>query len=62
MIIVNIDKNTPIEKALKVLKSKIIKTKQSQELFERKEFKKKSVSRREQILKAIYIEKLNKSK
>lgn len=62
MIIVNIDKNTPIEKALKVLKNKVIKTKQSQELFNRKEYKKKSVSRREQILKAIYIEKLSKLK
>lgn len=62
MIIVNIDRSTPIEKALKVLKSKVIKTKQSQELLSRKEYKKKSVHRREQILKAIYIEKLNKSK
>lgn len=62
MIIVNIDKNTPIEKALKVLKNKVIKTKQSQELFDRKEYKKKSVSKREQILKAIYIEKLDKLK
>ena len=38
MLIVKIDKNTPIEKALKQLKNKVIKTRQSQELINRKTF------------------------
>jgi ribosomal protein S21 len=46
-----------LEKALKQLKSKVIKTKQNQILTERKEYKKKSVKRRSQILKAIYVQK-----
>jgi small subunit ribosomal protein S21 len=46
-----------IERALKTLKSKVIKTKQNQILFDRKEFTKKSVRKRSQILKAIYIQK-----
>lgn len=54
MIIVKIDKN--IEKALKTLKSKVIKTKQTQQLVANKEFEKKSVSRRNQIKKAKYIQ------
>ena len=49
-----------IEKALKTLKSKVIKTKQNQILFERKEYKKKSVKNRETILSAIYAEKKRK--
>jgi small subunit ribosomal protein S21 len=57
MIIVEIKNNDNIEKALKSLKSKVIKTKQNQILFERKEFTKKSVSKRTQKLKAIYIQK-----
>jgi len=57
MIIVEIKNGDNIEKALKSLKSKVIKTKQNQILFERKEFTKKSVSKRTQKLKAIYIQK-----
>jgi ribosomal protein S21 len=56
MIIVEVKKDG-IEKALKTLKSKVIKTKQNQILFDRKEFVKKSVVRRGQILKASYVEK-----
>jgi small subunit ribosomal protein S21 len=59
MIIVHLKNNEPIDKALKTLKSKVIKTKQSQELFSRKEFEKKSIKRRNQILKAIYNSKKN---
>lgn len=55
MLIVEIKNNENIEKSLKTLKSKIIKTKQNQILFNRKEFKKKSVLRRTELLKAIYI-------
>jgi small subunit ribosomal protein S21 len=58
MLIVKIDKNTPIEKALKQLKNKVIKTRQSQELINRKTFVKKSSNRRNQINKAIYAQKM----
>jgi len=36
MIIVKLDKNKNIEKALKILKSKIIKTKQTSELVKQR--------------------------
>lgn len=49
------DKN--INRALKELKTKFIKTKVTKELSQRKNFKKKSVERREEILTAIYREK-----
>lgn len=58
MLIVEIKSNENIERALKNLKSKVIKTKQNQILFERKEYTKKSVLRRNEILKASYKEKL----
>ena len=51
-------KKDGIEKALKTLKSKVIKTKQNQMLFGKKEFVKKSVERRQQKLKASYIQKM----
>ena len=38
MLIVKVDKNSNIEKALKEYKGKIIKTRQSSKLNERKEF------------------------
>lgn len=46
-----------IEKALKELKSKVIKTRQMRELQDRKTFTKKSVKRRESKKKAIYVNK-----
>lgn len=46
-----------IERALKEYKSKVIKTRQMRELQNRKEFKKKSVTKREEKNKAIYIYK-----
>lgn len=56
MLIVQVkDKN--INRALKELKSKFIKTKVTKELLDRKNFKKKSVERREEIKRAIYKEK-----
>jgi small subunit ribosomal protein S21 len=57
MLIIEIKGGDNLEKALKQLKSKVIKTKQNQILTERKEYKKKSVKRRSQILKAIYVQK-----
>lgn len=62
MIIIKIEKGINLERALKLYKSKIIKTRQSSELNNRKEYEKKSVIRRKQILKAIYKEKLNSKK
>ena len=59
MIIIEVKNSDNLEKALKVLKSKVIKTKQNQTLLERKEYTKKSVKKRSQILKAIYKQKKN---
>ena len=55
MLIVEV-KNNNIEKALKVLKGKVIKTKQLDILRGRKEFQKKSVTRRSEINKAKYVQ------
>ena len=55
MLIVQVDKN--IEKALKMLKSKVIKTKQNQKLNSLKEYQKKSVKRRTEKTKACYVQK-----
>lgn len=45
-----------IERALKELKSKVIKTRQVRELQNRKEFEKPSVKKRNSKRKAIYIQ------
>ena len=58
MIIIKITQGNPLEKALKTLKSKVIKTKQNQILFEKREYTKKSVLRRAQILNAKYSQSL----
>lgn len=60
MLIVNVKKGD-IERALKELKSKVIKTRQNSHLNERKEYTKKSVKERKKILKAIYIQKKKNS-
>ena len=56
MLIVEIKNGENIDRVLKILKSKVIKTKQNQILFDRKKFTKKSVKKRTQKLKAIYIQ------
>jgi small subunit ribosomal protein S21 len=61
MIIIKLDNNLSIEKALKLYKSKVIKTRQSSELVKRKEFKKPSVIKRDGLSKAIYVQKKFKS-
>jgi len=61
MIIVEIKNSDNIERALKILKSKVIKTKQTQILFDRKEFTKPSVRKRTEKLKAMYIQKKKSS-
>lgn len=60
MIIIEIKNNENLEKALKNLKSKVIKTKQNQILQERKEYTKPSVEKRTKKLKAIYVERKRK--
>lgn len=57
MIIIEVDKNNNLEKALKTLKSKVIKTKQNQILFDKKEYTKPSVKKRLGLQKAIYTQK-----
>ena len=57
MLIVKVNKNGGIEKALKELKSKIIKTRQNTHLNNRKEYTKKSVLKRQILNKAIYRQK-----
>lgn len=56
MLIVKIENGQNLEKALKVLKGKVIKTKQNEQLRGRLEFEKKSVWRRNQKLKAKYVQ------
>ena len=60
MLIVHVTKNGGIERALKQLKSKVIKTKQNSHLNDRKEFTKKSVKNRNVLNKSIYRQKLNR--
>jgi small subunit ribosomal protein S21 len=61
MLIVNLKEHGNIERALKALKSKVIKTRQVKQLQERKEFVKYSVKKRNTKLKAIYKNKLNQN-
>ena len=53
MLVVEVQNNN-IEKALKVLKGKVIKTKQLNYLRDRQQYTKKSVERRSQIINAKY--------
>ena len=57
MLIVKVDKNSNIEKALKEYKGKIIKTRQISKLNERKEFIKISVKKRNVLNNAKYVQK-----
>jgi small subunit ribosomal protein S21 len=60
MIIIDVKKEKSLEIALRILKQKTQKTGLIQELKERKEYKKPSVLKRENVLKAIYTEKIKK--
>lgn len=57
MLIVKIKQRESIERALKTLKSKVVKTKQNQILFDKRDYTKKSEIKRAQILKAKFIQK-----
>lgn len=56
MLKVEINKSQNLEKALKVLKGKVIKTKQNEKLRARLEFVKPSIKKRGQKLKAQYVQ------
>jgi small subunit ribosomal protein S21 len=58
MIIVPVKEGESIDKALKKYKRKFEKTGVVKELRVRQKFTKPSVKRREEILKAVYIQKL----
>jgi small subunit ribosomal protein S21 len=58
MLIVTLKEGLTIDRALKILKGKVAKTKMVKELRSRQEFVKPSVVRRNEIKKAIYIQKL----
>jgi len=63
MIIIDVTKFGSIDQALKLYKSKTNKIGTIRELRDRAEFVKPSVKRREEVLKAQYIEKkFNKNK
>lgn len=62
MLIVEVGKKETIDRALKRLKSKFNSSKVGKELRERKEYKKKSVKRREERQKAIYVRKKREAK
>ena len=61
MIVVKVNKDKNIEKALKEYKSKVIKTRQMSELVNRKVFIKPSVIKRNVLSKAKHVQKNFKS-
>jgi len=60
MIIVPVKEGESIDRALKKLKRKFEKTGVVKELRERQKFTKPSIKSREQRLKAIYVQKLQR--
>lgn len=58
MIIIDLSKEKNLESALRTYKHKVQKIKQVQQLRERQVYKKPSVKRRDEILKAVYVEKM----
>lgn len=57
MLIINVKENEPIDKALKRFKKKFEKTGVLKELRSRSAFRKPSVSRRHQVIRATYKQK-----
>lgn len=56
MLIINIKENESIDRALKQYKNKFRRSGQMKQLRNRKYFTKPSIERREEVLKATYIE------
>lgn len=61
MIVVNIKDNESIDKALKRFKKKFEKTGVLKELRSRTSYEKPSVTRRNEVLRAVYREKMRNS-
>jgi len=59
MIIINVKEGESLDRALKRFKKKFEKTGVLRELRSRQAFEKKSVSRRNQVKKAVYKQTLN---
>jgi small subunit ribosomal protein S21 len=57
MIIIDVNKERGIESALKVYKSRVVKSKQLQMLKDRQTYVKPSVVKREKHLKAVYSQR-----
>ena len=57
MIIFKVKNTSSLEQALKQYKFKVYKTKQTEQLRDRQEFTKKSVKKRSEVNKAIYLQK-----
>jgi small subunit ribosomal protein S21 len=60
MIIIPIKENEPIDKALKKFKKKIERTGMIRELRARQAFEKPSITKRAQVIKAVYKEGLQR--
>lgn len=60
MIIIPVKEGENIDKALKKYKRKFEKTGVVREIRERQKYTKPSVKKREEILKAIYVQKLRR--
>ncbi len=58
MLIIPVKEGESIERALKKYKKKFEKSQVLRELRDRKEFTKKSITNRQQLLKAKYIQRL----
>jgi len=58
MLIVELKNGLTIDRALKILKGKVAKTKQLKQLRDRQAYVKPSVERRDELKKAAYIQKL----
>lgn len=58
MIIVEVNKEKNLETALRTYKNKVQRVRQIQELRHRQTYVKPSVKRREEILKAVYVQKM----
>jgi small subunit ribosomal protein S21 len=58
MLQIPVKEGESIERALKKYKKKFERTRVLKELRERKEYTKKSILKRQQIIKAQYVEKL----
>lgn len=56
MLVINVKDNESIDRVLKQYKNKFNRSGQMRELRRRKHFTKPSVTRRAEVLKAVYIE------